>query len=280
MTAATAARGTMPLGLHLREARRRVVRAAVALAVGTVVGFLLSDQILDVLRTPIEQLAESRNASLNYDTVTGAFDLRISIALYAGIALSSPVWMAELLGFLSPGLTRRERRATFGFLAAAIPLFAAGCAVGFLAFPRMVELLAEIGSTEDSTLLQASDYVTFVLKIVLAVGVAFVLPVFVVVLNRMGVLPARTIMRSWRVAVMAIVLFSALATPAADVMSMLLVALPMLLLGAAALGIAVLHDRRAARRDRAGVTASEPADRGVAAAAEQDDASVSVQPTP
>jgi sec-independent protein translocase protein TatC len=248
MTAATAAPpNRMPLGAHLREARTRAVRAAVALAIAAVAGFLLSGPVLEVLRAPIVEIAASRNASLNYEVVTGAFDLRLRIALYAGIALSSPVWLAELLGFLAPGLTRRERRFTLGFVAAAVPLFAAGCAAGLALFPHMVELLASFASTEDSTVLSASQYVDFVLKIVLATGLAFVLPVFVVVLNLLGILSAATIARSWRVVVIAIVVFSAAVTPAADLLSMFFIALPMTALFLVALLIAWLHDRRVAQ---------------------------------
>ena len=251
MTAATVARatpkGTMPIAGHLREASRRGVRAAVALLIGVVVGFWLSDQVLEVLRSPIEQIAQSQDASLNYDTVTGAFDLKLKIALFTGVILSSPVWLAELFGYVTPGLTRRERKYTFGFLAAAIPLFAAGCAFGFLLFPHMVEMLAGFSSTEDSTILNAGYYVDFVMKMVLAIGVAFVLPVFVVLLNALGLLPSRTLRRGWRAIVVVIVLFSALVTPAADVLSMFLVAAPMSTLFAAAVLITHLRDRRLIR---------------------------------
>lgn len=243
MTAiATAAR--MPLGDHLREARTRVVRAAVALLIGCVVGFVFSEAILDVLRAPILEIAESRDASLNYDTVTGAFDMRLKIALFAGVVLASPVWLYELFAYLAPGLTGREKKYTFGFLAAAVPLFAAGCIGGILMFPHMVELLTSFASADDSTVLQASYYVDFVMKVVLATGIAFVLPVFLVMLNFLGILPARTLARTWRWSVVAIVVFSALVTPAADVLSMFLIAVPMTVLFLTALLIAYLHDRR------------------------------------
>src|SRR5699024_10174952 len=82
MTAATAAQ-KMPLSAHMREARTRAVRAAVALLIGTVIGYLTSGLVMDVLRAPITEIAESRSASLNYDSVTGAFDLQVRIALYS-----------------------------------------------------------------------------------------------------------------------------------------------------------------------------------------------------
>ncbi|MCS5713556.1 twin-arginine translocase subunit TatC [Herbiconiux sp. CPCC 205716] len=249
---------TMTLADHLREVRRRAVRSGLAVLVGVVVGYLVSDQILDVLRAPIEALAESRNASLNFDSVSAAFDLKMRIAFFAGLALASPVWLHQLFGFFLPGLTRRERRFTLGFLAAALPLFIAGCLTGLALFPHVVELLAGFTPADDSTVLVASYYVDFVMKLVLAVGVAFVLPVFVVLLNFAGVLPGASVVRSWRVVVIGIVLFSALATPSADLMSMFLLAVPMCALFAAAALIAVLHDRAVARRNAAAALVNDP----------------------
>jgi len=258
MPATAAAPAQMPLGAHLREARNRAFRAAAALVVGTIVGYVLADPILDVLREPILELAESRAAVLNYDTVTGAFDLRLTIAMFAGIILSSPVWLYQVFAFFVPGLTRRERRYTFGFVGAALPLFIAGCLVGFAIFPHMIELLTSFAAEEDSTILQASYYVDFVTKMVVAVGFVFVLPVLVVMLNFLGVLPAESIARGWRVAVVAIVLFSALVTPAADVLSMVIVAGSMTVLFFAAYGVASFHDRRATRRLEAQLAAGLP----------------------
>ncbi len=250
---------TMTLAAHLREARTRAIRVAIGLVAGVVVGYALSDQILEVLRAPITALAESRNASLNYDSVTGAFDLKVRIAVFAGIALSSPVWLHQMFAFFVPGLTRRERRYTLGFFVAAAPLFVAGCVAGFLLFPHIVEVLAGFAPDEDSTLLTASYYVDFVMKLVLAVGVAFVLPVFVVLLNAIGVLPGRSVVRSWRLVLIGIVLFAAIATPAADVMSMFLLAAPMAVLFAGAAVIAVLHDRAAKRRAVADAASADSA---------------------
>ncbi|MCM3500265.1 twin-arginine translocase subunit TatC [Microbacterium sp. P26] len=237
----------MPVAAHLDEATRRAVRAAVALAICAVAGWFLYEPVMDLVRAPIAQIAAERNASLNFDSVTGAFDLRLRMALIAGFVLSSPVWLYELFAFVLPGLTRRERRYVLGSVGAAVPLFAAGCATGLLLFPHMVSVLAGFASSDDSTILDAGAYIDFALKIVLATGLAFVLPVVLVVLNLAGIVSARALARSWRYAVVAIVLFSALATPSADVMSMFVVAVPMTTLYGAALAIAALHDRALAR---------------------------------
>ncbi|WP_084126824.1 twin-arginine translocase subunit TatC [Demequina sp. NBRC 110054] len=256
MTAtATTARSHMPLVDHLREARRRAFRAAVALVVAMIGGYLLADPILEILREPVLAIAESHDASLNYDSVTGAFDLRLRIALFAGIVMSSPVWLYQLFAFISPGLTRREKRYTYGFVAAAVPLFLAGCALGLWIFPHMIELLTSFASEEDTTILQASYYVNFVTRMVVAVGFVFVLPVLIVMLNLLGILPARTIARQWRVSVVLITLFSAFVTPSADVLSMFVVAGSMTLLFFAAYAVSAVHDRRLERRRAAAISA-------------------------
>lgn len=247
MTVATAEPATMPLTAHLREARSRLVYSVAAFAVAAVVAFLLSEHVMDTLRAPVLELADSRNAAINYDSITGAFDLKLRIALFGGIALSSPVWLIHACAYLAPALKRREKRTVFGFVIAVVPLFVAGCTVGVLVFPRMVEMLTAFAPAQDSTLLQASTYFDFVLKLVLASGVAFTLPVFIVALNFMGVLAASTIARSWRGCVLGISVFSALVTPAADVLSMVLIAAPLTVLCVAAWMVAWWHDRRAAR---------------------------------
>lgn len=240
----------MSLAEHLRELRKRLVISAVAILVAAVAGFFLAPYVIDSLRIPINQIAEQRNAQIIYTTVTGAFDLRIAIAVTIAIVIASPVWLYQLFAFLVPGLTSREKRYTFGFFFTAVPLFFAGAAAGWFVFPHMVELLTSFSSQEDATFLDARIYYDFVIKLVLAIGVAFVLPVFLVLLNFVGVLSAASIIKGWRVAVLVIALFTALATPAADVISMFLLAIPMVLLYFAAWGVAAIHDRRAARRSR------------------------------
>jgi sec-independent protein translocase protein TatC len=238
----------MSLGEHLRELRKRLVISAIAILVGAVAGFFLAPFVIDALRVPINQIAEDRNATIIYTTVTGAFDLRMQIAVTIALVIASPVWLYQIFAFLVPGLTGKEMRYTFGFFFTAIPLFLGGAASGWFVFPHMVELLTSFSAPEDGTYLDARTYYDFVLKLVLAVGIAFVLPVFLVLLNFIGVLSAASIIKGWRVAILAICLFTALATPAADVISMFLLAIPMVILYFAAYFVAYLHDRRAARR--------------------------------
>ncbi len=241
----------MSLGEHLVELRRRLILSVVALVVGMVAGYLLSDWVWELLRTPMLVVAEHHDASINYTNITQAFDLKLRIAFTVGLVLSAPVWLYQIWAFIVPGLTKKERQYGFGFFFAAVPLFFAGCFAGWYVWPHIVELMVGFAPAEDSVFLSAGDYLDFVLKLIVVVGVAFVLPVFLVLLNFAGILQGVSILKSWRIAILTITLFTAIATPAADVISMFLLAIPMVLLYLAAAGIAILHDRRVARRNAA-----------------------------
>jgi sec-independent protein translocase protein TatC len=200
------------------------------------------------LREPILSIAEDHDATISYVSVTGAFDVRFQVAIVVGIVISSPVWLYQLFAFLVPGLTSREKRYTFGFFFSAVPLFLAGCFAGWLVFPHIVELLAGFVPAKDSSYYTANYYLDFVLKLVLATGIAFVMPVFLLLLNFMGVLQGTTILKGWRWAILTITIFTAIATPAADVIAMFLLAIPLVLLYFIAVAVAVLRDRVISRR--------------------------------
>jgi sec-independent protein translocase protein TatC len=258
----------MSLAAHLRELRKRLFISAIAILAAAILAFApwpglsaliqawlgwtdvssIAELVIAAMRQPITEIAEQRNADLTYTTITSAFDLRMLISFTIAVVVASPVWLYQIFAFFVPGLTRREKQYTFGFFLSAVPLFLAGMAVGWLVFPHMVTLLTSFSSDQDATLLEARAYYDFVVKLMLAVGVAFVLPVFLVILNLMGIVSAASIIKSWRIAILVIVLFTALATPAADVISMFLLAIPMIALYFAAWLIAFLHDRRAERR--------------------------------
>lgn len=240
----------MSLGKHLLELRKRLTIAAIAILVCAVGAWFITDQVIALLRAPIETFAASsgHTANLNWETVTQAFDLKIQISIAIAIVVSSPVWLYQIWAFIVPGLLRKEKQYAIAFLASAIPLFLAGVLSGWFVMPHIVELMLGFAPAETISNLGAKYYFDFITKLLLAVGVAFVLPVFLVLLNFIGILSAKAILKGWRIAILAICLFTAIATPAADLFSMFLLAIPMVLLYFVAVGITQLHDRRAARR--------------------------------
>ncbi len=239
----------MSLGEHLVEFRKRLLISAVAIVVALVAGWFLSDWVWNMLRSPVQDLAAvGRDAQISYGDISSGFDTKVQIALFIAVILASPVWLYQIWAFLAPGLTRREKLTGVGFLAAAVPLFLGGAYAGWLVLPNIVRLLASFQPTEDTFNLNARSYLDFAIKLVLAVGVGFVMPVLLVMLNFIGVLRGASILRSWRIAILAIILFAAIATPAADLMSMFLLAAPIIVLYFTAAGISILHDRRVDKR--------------------------------
>ncbi|MGC0370936.1 sec-independent protein translocase protein TatC [Microbacterium sp. SLBN-111] len=241
----------MSIGAHLVELRKRLMIAAAALVVGMIIAFIITDPVIAWITEPIRVLTERRGtnfAALNFTNVTSGFDLRMRIAFSIGIFLSSPIWLWQIWAFVMPGLTRKEIRYTVGFLASAIPLFFAGCWVGLLVVPHVIEIMSTFIPQGGVNYYAATEYYDFVFKLMLVIGVAFVLPVFLVALNVIGIVSGRAILKGWRIAILIATVFSALATPAADVVTMFLLAGILIVLFFAAAGVSLLFDRRKARR--------------------------------
>ncbi|MGN8025747.1 twin-arginine translocase subunit TatC [Microbacterium sp. 22242] len=242
----------MPLAGHLIELRKRLVIAAGALLLGMIVAFLVTDPIIAFVTQPIVEVAKARgHAALNFGTVTAAFDMRMRIAFSIGIFFSAPIWLWQIWAFIMPGLTKKEIRYTVGFVAAAVPLFFAGCYVGVLVMPHIVELMWSFTPTSGVNFYNAQDYYDFVFKLMLVIGISFIIPVFLVALNFAGIMSGKAILKAWRIAILIACLFAALATPAADIVSMLMLAGILIVLFFAAALLSMLFDRRKHKRQQA-----------------------------
>lgn len=252
----------MSLGAHLLELRRRLVIAAIALVVAMIVAFIVTDPIINWMTQPIQMIAAQRGddfAALNFGSVTGPFDMRMRIAFSIGIFLSAPIWLWQIWAFIMPGLTRKEIRYTVGFVAAAVPLFFAGCYVGVWVMPHVIEVMWSFTPAGAANLYNAADYYDFVFKLMIVIGISFVLPVFLVALNLAGIMSGKAILKSWRTAVLIATVFAAVATPAADVISMLMLGGILVVLFFAAAGLSMIFDRRKAKRDAALMPPAGPA---------------------
>lgn len=240
----------MPLRAHLAEFRKRLVLSAIGILVGAIGGWFLYEPVFQLLRDPLVEAAARRDTTveLNFAGAMTALDMRFKVSFFLGLIVTSPWWLYQLWAFITPGLTTRERRYTVGFVAAAVPLFLAGGAMAWWVLPRAVVLLVDFVPDGALNLQDAQGYLTFVMRIVLAFGIAFLLPVIMVAVNFVGLVSARTFAKSWRWAVMLAFIFSAMMTPTADVLTMFLLALPICVLFFAALGVCHLRDRRVNRR--------------------------------
>jgi len=241
----------MSLGDHLRELRRRIIIAAVAVAVGSVLGWVQYDRLFNLIMAPLRDMAKQRHGlvNINFGGITQPFTVQLQVALFVGVIVSSPVWLFQVWSFIVPGLTKREKRTTIAFIAAAVPLFLLGCLFATFAVPRAVEVLLGFTPQGAANLPDAALYLTFVTRFILAFGLSFLLPVFLVGLNVAHILPARIMLKGWRIAVLLIFVFSAMMTPTPDAWTMLVLAMPMVGFYFSAVGVSTLLDKRRARRD-------------------------------
>ncbi|WP_041290489.1 twin-arginine translocase subunit TatC [Kribbella flavida] len=248
--------GRMTLREHIAELRNRLLIAVLAIVLMSVVGYIFYDQALDFLKRPfdagVKDLIASKNGGkepeLTFNSVTSPFTFQIKISLVFGLMLASPIWLYELWAFIAPGLHRSERRWAVLFAAIATPLFAAGLAVAYWTLPKGIEIL--IGFTPDfaQNLITLPEYLDFVLRTMLVFGIAFLLPLVVVLLNIVGLVPAAALAKFRPYIVLGIFVFGAVATPSGDPFSLMFLALPMCALFFAAEVIARIIDKRRARK--------------------------------
>ena len=250
----TTAAASMSLPDHLRELRSRVLKSALAITIGTVIGWIFYQQIFDFLAQPINEVvaqarAQGREVTLTITDVAGAFTLQMKVALVAGIILASPVWIYQLWRFITPGLHKNERRWALLFAGIATPLFLAGVVMAYVVLPGALEILFDFTPASVANYLPVDAYLSFFTRLVLVFGVGFLTPLLIVALNLFGVLTGKTLLGWWRGIIFGVFVFAAVATPTADPINLMLLALPILILVTAALVFCFLNDRRRAKRN-------------------------------
>lgn len=250
---------SMPLVEHLRELRSRLVKSGLAIVLGMVVGWIYYTPIFSWLSRPFEGVvaaarAEGREVTLALTGVADPFVLQVQIAALAGLLIASPIWLYQLWRFVTPGLHRHERRWAVGFVVVAVPLFAAGVFLAYTVLPYGLEILFGFTPENVENIVSVDRYLSFFIRIVIVFGVGFLLPLMLVLLNFAGVLTGRRLLSWWRWLIFGVFVFAAVATPTGDPINLALLAGPMLILLVIAVGIAMLNDRRRARK--AGVEAS------------------------
>lgn len=243
----------MSLGEHFRELRNRLTISVVAIAVLAVVGWYWYDPVIEFITAPVSAVRNSdgdRIITLNFSGVTDAFTMQVKLALFMGIALAAPVWLWQIWAFLLPGLTKPEKRIALAYFFVSIPLFFAGASMAASTFPRLYAILLSFAPEMISNIQDASAYLTLVLYFCLAFGLAFLLPVVLVALNQLGILPARVMLKSWRIVLFGILVFSAFMTPDPSAFSMLLMAAPVFGLYWCAVAFAFFLERLRRRRGK------------------------------
>lgn len=243
----------MTLVEHIRELRKRLLRACIGILVGTIIGYLVASRISTIITDPYCDFLRTRTpagtaCSFNTSSPLDQFMLNLKIALYAGLVIAAPVWLYQLWAFIAPGLHKRERRYGYAFAAVATPLFASGFVLGYILVSRSMPWFLGMNSNINVTV-DLAGYFDFVTGVMLLFGVGFEFPLLVAMLNFAGLVSAKKLLGWWRVAIFLMFLFAALVTPTPDPFNMTILAACMAVLYFAAVGVAFLNDRRRARKN-------------------------------
>jgi sec-independent protein translocase protein TatC len=249
--------GRMALADHLRELRARVLKVVTIVFLGMIVSLFFFDPIFALVLEPYEsavaQLPDDIQSVATIAGVGGPLMLYLKLCGTTSLILTSPLWLYQIWAFILPGLHDKERKWSRVFAAIAGPLFLAGVAVGYLTLPKGLEILIGLTQADLTNLVEFGDYLTFLIRTLLVFGIAFEIPVFVVLLNLAGVLPGKALgaHRAW--VIIGTFVFAAIATPSTDPFTMLFLAVPMVILFAISEAIARYLDHRRAQADPARV---------------------------
>jgi sec-independent protein translocase protein TatC len=241
--------GEMPFLEHLEELRWRIIRSLAALAAGFVIGFLIVDRfdVVGILKRPIAPLLTDSGGRLLYTSPTEPLLLTFKLAFVLGVVLAAPVVIGQLWAFLRPALYERERRVVVPVSLAAVALFFVGALLAYYwVLPLALRVLAGFQDQSLAPIITANAYFSFATMVVVAFGVIFELPLLLFILVWMRVLSAAFLRRHRRMAVVANAILSALLTPA-DLVSMLMMMVPVQLFYELSIVFAVLLERRRAR---------------------------------
>jgi sec-independent protein translocase protein TatC len=225
---------------HLDELRRRLVISLATIAVLAVAGFVFYDRIIEFLTTPYQDAIaslppESRppgNLGEGLITLspTEPFVTFLKVGFFSGFLLALPVVLWQVWGFVTPGLTKRERRLAVPFVAASVILFAAGTALAFFVIPKGLGFLLSFGGKNVTTLLTAERYLNFLIFLILGFGLSFEFPLLLLFLAGARIITTQQ-MRGWRRYVyFGALVFAAIITPTQDPYTLLLMWVPLVLL--------------------------------------------------
>ena len=249
--------GRMPLMEHIRELRNRLVKACLALLIGMGIGLIpaVFNRTWHFVERPFcaavirgQHGCHAVGDSLVINGIFDPFTLRIQMAFYVGLILSSPVWLYQLWAFIAPGLYSREKRWAYMFVGAAVPLFLIGSGLAYLAMGRGLHFLLGLTPFGVLNLPSISTYLGYFTAMVLVFGLGFEVPLIMVMLNQARVLTHERFRKWRRMMIFGVFLFAGVATPSPDPITMLLLALPCVLLVEVAEVIIWAHDKRVARQ--------------------------------
>jgi sec-independent protein translocase protein TatC len=226
--------GRMALSDHFRELRARLIRSALLLVILFFVAIFFYSDLLQLVQHPYteaqQQLKNKVNSQIVIRDATGGLLLQMKLCGVVALIAASPYWLYQIWAFVLPGLHENEKKYSRMFAAVAGPLFLGGVALGYYVLPKGLAVLISFVPHGVINLVDFTTYFSFMMRMLLIFGIAMEIPLFVVLLNLAGIITGQAIGRHRPWIVIGTMVFAAVATPSTDPFSMLMLAIPMLIL--------------------------------------------------
>jgi len=248
--------GQMTFFEHLSELRKRIINSLYAIGIGAFVGVYLSPKVIKFINEPmLKALHEAGyDSKLYYTHPAGALNLVITLGVYLGVVMASPIVLYQIWLFVAPALYKHERSAVTGFLFSTVFLFLSGIAFGyFITLPYMLKFLVgfqKFGGTV-APLLSINEYFDLILIVLLGLGLVFELPILIFFLSLFGIVTPKFLWHNFRYAILVIAVLAAIITPTPDAQTMLIFMMPMVLLYFVGIAVSASVVRRKRKREEA-----------------------------
>jgi len=248
----------LPLTAHLEELRKRLVRVLIVVGLGFGVCYLFKDWSFRVVTKPLVEVLPE-HTGLIYTGLPEAFFIHMKIAFFASLFLTSPFTLYQIWKFISPGLYARERKYVIPFVLSSTCLFVGGVLFGyFIALPPAFKFFVSFTTDVLKPMVSFREYLGLTMKFLLAFGISFEMPVFMFFLTKLGIVNATMLSRQRRYAILIIFIAAAVLTPSPDILSQILMAVPLMLLYEVSIVVSKIAGRK---RKEAAVEESETDDR-------------------
>jgi sec-independent protein translocase protein TatC len=250
--------GQMTFFEHLVELRKRIINSLIAIGIGAFVGVYVSKYVINYFTHPmLKALSDAHlDPKLIYTHPAGFFNLIITLGIYIGIVLASPVVLYQIWLFVAPALYKHERSAIAGFMFSTVFLFLGGIAFGyFVALPYMLKFLVSFQGPVVP-MISINEYFDLTLLVLLGLGLVFEFPILVFFLSLFGIVTPKFLWKNVRYAILVISIVAAVITPTPDAMTMLIFMAPMMALYFVGIGVSFMVVRK---KERQLAAAAEPA---------------------
>ena len=216
---------------HLSELRRRVIISVVVILAGSAISFVFFEQIIELLVRPARDLEIGAEGQLIFTEVTEMLTTAVKVSFVAGFILALPIVLYQIIMFVAPGLTSKERRYLLSFLPGALLAFAAGVAFGyFVLTPPALHFLLTFSDSVAVPMIRVSNIINLMIRLLFWMGLAFETPLVMYLLAQLGIVNARKLARFRRYWVVVAFILGAIITPTFDPVNQALVAVPLLVL--------------------------------------------------